>query len=289
MTQKNKPNLAFFGTSESAVTVLEELKKAKLMPNLVITAPDKPKGRHLVPTPPQVKIWAKKNRVNFVQPDMLDDALLELLRENNFDLFVVVSYGKILTKEFLDIPKHGTLNVHPSLLPKLRGPSPIVSAILNDEKKTGVTIILLDEGVDSGPIIAQASIEPDPSAGGWPLRASELGKILWAEGAKLLVETIPKWISGKIKPEAQDEKKATYTKKIKKEDGLIELDNDPYQNLLKIRAFNEWPNAYFFADRHRKKIRVKITDADLEDGKLKIKKVIPEGKKEMNYEDFLRG
>ncbi|HJL55741.1 MAG: methionyl-tRNA formyltransferase [Candidatus Pacebacteria bacterium] len=285
MTRKYKLKIAFFGTSQGAVIALEELKNVGLAPSLVITTPDKPKGRKLVLSPPLAKVWAEKNNVNFVQSEKLDETLLELLREGAFDLFVVASYGKLLSNEFLALPKHGTLNVHPSLLPKLRGPSPIVSAILEDEKKTGVTIILLDEGLDSGPVVAQASIEPEP----WPPYAGELEELLLQEGTKLLIEILPEWVAGKIKPEAQDENKATFTKKIKKEDGLIELDGNPYQNLLKIRAFDKWPGAYFFADKQGKKIRVKITDADLENDTLKINKVIPEGKKEMDYEDFLRG
>ncbi|MFQ5661630.1 MAG: methionyl-tRNA formyltransferase [Candidatus Paceibacteria bacterium] len=291
MTKSNKIKIAFFGTPESAVIALEELKKADLTASLVVTSPDKPKGRSLVLTAPPVKVWAEKNKVNFVQPEELDEAFIELLKEGDFDLFVVASFGKILPKELLDIPKHGTLNIHPSLLPKLRGPSPIISAILQDESRTGVTIMLLNESIDSGPIVAQASIEPEP----WPPRAGELEELLFTEGAKLLAEVIPDWTAGKIKPEAQDESEATFTTKIKKEDALIELDGDAYQNLLKIRAYDQWPVAYFLASRsdldgkRSDLMRIKITDAELEDDKLKIKKVIPEGKKEMDYEDFLRG
>lgn len=285
MIKINKPKIAFFGASQGSVIALEELKNKGIIPNLVVTTPDKPKGRKLVLTPPLVKVWAEKNKVNFVQPEELDEAFIELLKEGDFDLFVVASFGKILPKELLDIPKYGTLNIHPSLLPKLRGPSPIISAILQDESKTGVTIMLLDEGLDSGPIVAQTSIEPEP----WPPKASELEELLFTEGAKLLAEVIPDWTAGKIKPEAQDESEATETRKIKKGDALIELDGDAYQNLLKIRAYGEWPVAYFLADRGGKKIRVKITDAELNGDTLKIKRVIPEGKKEMDYEDFLRG
>lgn len=284
-----KPKIAFFGTPEISVIVLNELKKAKLAPELVVTMSDKPKGRKLVMTPPPAKVWAQENKVDFVQPAKLDESFLDLLREGGFDLFVVASYGKILKQELLDIPKHGTLNVHPSLLPKLRGASPIISAILENEQKTGVTIMLLDAGMDSGPILAQASIEAEP----WPPKAIDLGELLVTEGGKMLAEVIPRWIAGEIKPEVQDHDKATFTKKITKEDGLIELDGDAYQNLLKIRAFNEWPGTYFFADRDTnsasRRIRVKITDADLDGDKLIIKRVVPEGKKEMDYEDFLRG
>ncbi|MEK7589903.1 MAG: methionyl-tRNA formyltransferase [Patescibacteria group bacterium] len=281
----NKIKIAFFGTSEISVIVLNELKKVGFAPKLVVTMPDKQKGRKLVLTSPSAKVWAQENKIDFVQPEKLDEMALDLLREGYFDLFVVASYGKILKQELLDIPKHGTLNVHPSLLPKLRGASPIISAILEDEKKTGVTIMLLDAGMDSGPILAQASIEAQP----WPPKASELGKLLVSEGGKMLTEVIPQWIAGKITPEKQDDNKATFTKKIIKKDGLIELDGDPYKNLLKIRAFEQWPGTYFFAERNNKQIRVKITEADLEDGQLKIRKVVPEGKKEMDYEDFLRG
>mgnify|MGYP004000150795 CR=1 FL=1 len=132
MTKKSK--IVFFGTPEISVIVLNELKKAGLTPALVVTMPDKPKGRKLVLSPPPAKVWAQDNKVDFIQPEKLDESFLELLRAGGFNLFVVASYGKILKQELLDIPKHGTLNVHPSLLPKLRGASPIISAILEDEK-----------------------------------------------------------------------------------------------------------------------------------------------------------
>lgn len=298
---KNKTKIAFFGTPDISVIVLNELKRAELTPALIVTMPDKPKGRKLILTPPPAKVWAQENKVDFAQPEKLDGDFLAMLRLEDFDLFVVASFGKILKQELLDIPKHGTLNVHPSLLPKLRGASPIISAILEDEKKTGVTIMLLDAGMDSGPILAQKSIGSDqwPSSRsasvGWPPKASELGKLLITEGGKMLAEVIPKWIAGEIKPKTQDHTKATFTKKITKEDGLIELDGNAYQNLLKIRAFDKWPGTYFFAERNNllartgKKIRVKIIDAEIENDELIIKKVIPEGRKEMNYEDFLRG
>ena len=141
----NKYKIAFFGTPDIAVMVLEELKKANIIPTLIITAPDKPKGRKLIMTPPPVKIWALKNNIIAMQPEKLDDNVLNMLSKGNYDLFIVASYGKILKKELIEIPKYKTINVHPSLLPKLRGASPIISAILRDEKKTGVTIIIIME------------------------------------------------------------------------------------------------------------------------------------------------
>ena len=139
-------NFAFFGTDEFAVAVLKYLSTYHLSPALIITTPDKPKGRKLAFTPSPVKVWAETNKIN-VGPAMSNIS-------SQFDLFIVASYGKIIKKEILDLPKFGTLNVHPSLLPKYRGPSPIQTAILNGDGKTGVTIMLLDNQVDHGPILA---------------------------------------------------------------------------------------------------------------------------------------
>lgn len=279
-----KDGFIFWGTSSFSVGVLEALKESGILPDSIITAPDKPKGRKLIITPPPVKIWAQENNIPFLQPEKFDDALAYDLRTMNYGLFIVASYGKIIPKPILDIPKYGSLNVHPSLLPKLRGASPIQSAILLEDT-TGVTIMLLDDKMDHGPIVAQKEVPISP----WPLKASLLEKILAYEGGKLLGKIIPKWISGEITAQEQDHAKATYTKKFTKEDGLIDLSGDPVVNFRKIQAFDVWPKAYFFTERHGKRIRVTITDAELIDGKLVIKKVLPEGKKEMGYEDFLRG
>lgn len=274
----------FFGTSSFSIGVLDALKKEGIVPALIVTAPDKPRGRKLIVTPPPVKIWAQENNIPFLQPEKLDDAFAHRLQTTNYGLFVVASYGKIIPKQVLDIPKHGTLNVHPSLLPKLRGASPIQSAILSEES-TGVTIILLDEKMDHGPIIAQEEVPVTL----WPPKESVLEKILAEAGGKLLANIIPKWIDGNIEPKEQEHERATYTKKFTKEDGLIDLSDDPTTNYRKIQAFEVWPKAYFFTERHGKQTRVAITDAELIEGILVIKKVTPEGKKEMNYEDFLRG
>jgi methionyl-tRNA formyltransferase len=159
---------------------------------------------------------------------------------------------------------------------------PIETSILEDKKDTGVTIIRMDSEMDHGPIVAVKNISID----NWPIDRDRLGKILVKEGAELISQILPDWIDGKIKEIDQDHSKATYTKKIEKEDGLIDLNDDPYKNLLKINAYHIWPSAYFFIEKDGKKIRVKITKASLKDGKLNIEKVIPEGKKEMNYSDL---
>lgn len=288
---EKKLKIAFFGTSNFSVLVLEELKKENIIPSLIITVPDKPKGRKLILTPSETKIWAEKNKIDCIQPEKLDISVEKKLINEGFNLFIVASYGKIIPKSILDIPEFETLNVHPSLLPKLRGASPIKSAILEDEKNTGVTIMLVDEEMDHGPIIAQKKV----TITDWPPKSLELEKTLAKEGGKLLAKTIPSWIYNEIKPKEQNHELATYSKKIKKEDALINFDDDPYLNYRKIQAFDDNPRAYFFVKKNdpktraSKDIRVIITDAEFKDERLKILKVIPEGKKEISYDEFQKG
>ena len=286
--KNNNPAFVFFGTAEFSIAVLNELKDAGFIPSLIVTSEDKPQGRKLVITSPPVKKWGEQHDTMVIQPKTLKKNLPpEIINPpaNRWDFFIIAAYGKILPSSILDLPKHGTLNVHPSLLPKLRGASPIQAAILKDERQTGVTIMLVDEEVDHGPIIAQAEVTIED----WPPKAHTLQDLLAHVGGELLAETIPLWLNGNITPEKQDESKATYIDKIKKEDGLIDLNDDPYENFKKIQAFDIWPGAYFFTLRRGKKIRVKIADAEFKDKKLTITRVIPEGKKEMSYQDFLRG
>ena len=286
--KNNNPAFVFFGTAEFSIAVLNELKDAGFIPSLIVTSEDKPQGRKLVITSPPVKKWGEQHDTMVIQPKTLKKNLPpEIINPpaNRWDFFIIAAYGKILPSSILDLPKHGTLNVHPSLLPKLRGASPIQAAILKDERQTGVTIMLVDEEVDHGPIIAQAKVTIED----WPPKAHTLRDLLAHVGGELLAETIPPWLNGNITPEKQDESKATYIDKIKKEDGLIDLNDDPYENFKKIQAFDIWPGAYFFTLRRGKKIRVKIADAEFKDKKLTITRVIPEGKKEMSYQDFLRG
>lgn len=293
-----KINFTFFGTDNFSILVLNELKKSGFLPSLLITVPDKPKGRKLVLTPPEVKIWAEKNKIKYIQPKSLREEknpgiIDEIKSHGANDLFVVASYGKIIPQNILDIPEHKTLNVHPSLLPRLRGPSPIESAILT-EGENGVTIMRLDADMDHGPIVAQKKII---SWQGWPgvsgveppPYAETLEKILGEEGGKILAEIIPDWIAGKISETEQNHDMATFCKKIEKTDGEINLSDSAEKNLRKIRAFHKWPTAYFFADHMGKKIRVIIKKARIENGELVIERVVPEGKKEMDYSDFKKG
>ncbi len=278
--QKNAIKIGFFGTPDYAVTTLEALKAAGFEISFVVTMPDRPQGRNLVLTPPPAKIWAEKNGVAVYQPEKLKDPQFKMnLEKHDCDVFVVIAYGKIIPEDILNIPKARSLNIHGSLLPKYRGSCPIESAILHDEKKTGVTIMKMDKEMDHGPIVAMKEVVVEP----WPPTAEVLGRAIVTAGATLLVSILPDWVSGKIIPKEQDHSTATYTKMIQKEDGLIDLSADAYQNFLKIQAYHGWPSAFFFAEKDGKKIRVKITKAVFENGRLIISKVIPEGKKEMDY------
>ena len=280
----------FFGSSQFSIHVLNELEARGALPALIITLPDKPRGRKLVLTPNIVKVWAEKRGIEVIDPKSPNNSsIINKLKAENYDLFLVAAYGKILKKEIFDIPKYKTLNIHPSLLPKYRGASPMISQILNDEKDVGTSIMLIDEGMDTGPVLAQRELTPSLGEGqgvGKVLSIQNLEKIVARESVDLLLEVLPRYMNGDLKPVPQDDTKATYTEKIKKEDGLLDLTNNPHNNFLKIKAFAEWPRAYFF---HGGK-RIIVTDATLdESGNLKILMVIPEGKKEMPYEDFQRG
>ncbi len=283
--QNSDIKFVFFGTPEIAATILDELKMKELTPSLIVTAPDRPAGRGMKLTSPPVKVWADENRIPTLQPEKLDEDFIAKLKEDKWDLFVVFAFSSILKKEVIEIPIHGTINLHPSLLPKLRGPSPIVSAILTDAKTTGVTVIQIDEKMDHGSILAQEEITPET----WPLPVTELEETLMKIGGELLADTIPKIISKDVEPREQDHSDATFCHMLKKEDGLIDLNDDPYQSLLKIKAYAGWPGTYFYVKKNGKEIRVKITEARLSsDKRLLIERVVPEGKKEMSYVDFLK-
>lgn len=284
--QKTMSNIsfAFFGTGDIAVGVLQELERAGFVPTHIVTSPDRPAGRGRVLTPPAAKQWALERSVPVFQPEKLDSDFLENMRMFFEELIIVADYGKIIPKSVLAIPKHGVLNVHPSLLPRLRGPSPIRSAILTGEKHTGVTIMQMDEEMDHGPIVAQKEV-PIPD---FPPRGRELDTLLSHEGGTVLAEVLPRWVAGAITPREQEHDKATYTKKLSKDDAEIILSDDAYNNFLKIRAFDDNPRPYFFAQRGDAQIRVVIADAHMKEDSLVLLRVIPEGKKEMTYEEFLR-
>jgi methionyl-tRNA formyltransferase len=275
-----KLKIIFVGTPEFGAIILDKLIQNNLKPVLVITAPDKPVGRKQVITPPPVKVIAQKYNLPISQPQKIGHAMSKL-RDIEPGLIIVAAYSQIIPKNILDIPKFGCLNVHPSLLPKYRGPSPIQAAILNGDKETGVTIILMDEKMDHGPILAQRKLEFPISNFQFPKLHDELANL----GAQLLIETIPKWIKEEIKPKPQNESKATYTKILKKEDGKIDWQKSAEEIERQVRALNPWPGTHTI---YKGKI-LKILKAEIIKGRLVIKEVQLEGKKPMSFEDFLRG
>ena len=285
-----QPLFAFFGTPKFAVDVLNTLEKNGLVPALIITAPDRKQGRGMILTPSPAKLWATERGIDVLTPAALkDNTFMAELANTEWDVFVVAAYAKLIPKAMLEIPKHGCLNIHPSLLPKFRGPSPALSAILADERATGVSVMQMAEKMDAGPVVAQAKVEleeevPGSPEGGWPLFGSEFEELLATEGGNLLAEVLPFYIKGEITPEVQDESKATFTKKFTDADALIDLNGDARQNYLKIKAFDKGPRAYMLVNEKR----VIVTGATFKDSVLTIEKVIPEGKKEMPYEQFFK-
>lgn len=240
---------AFFGSSQFSKHVLDKLERAGYMPALNVTNAKEP------------------------LPELTSD----------IDVAIVASFGKILPKEYLEIPKHGFVNVHPSLLPKLRGPSPIQSQILNSEtNEVGVTIIKMDEKMDHGPILAQRKVILNP----WPDHYAIIEALLGQEGGKLLVEVL----GNEFNEHPQNHEEATYCKLVKKEDGLLDLNDKPEKNWRKVLAYSTWPGAYImFKRKQGDEIRVVIKNAKIEDGKFIPTLVIPAGKKEMDWQSFLRG
>jgi len=276
-------NFAFFGTPDIASETLDILLNNGYTPSIIITSPDKPAGRGLHLTPSPVSKWADKHNIPCLKPEKITPEFTLKLSTFNFQLFVVVAYGKILPEALIKIPELETINIHYSLLPKYRGASPLESALLNGDDITGVSIQQMEFKLDSGPIIAEKEI---------PIKIDEtkeeLKNSLIKMGGDLLCETLPKILDKTITHKKQDEEKATYCKKINKEDGELDLTGDPIENYNKYRAFYGWPGTYFFAIRHDKKIRVKIKSATLQDGQFIIQRVTPEGKKEIDYNEFIK-
>lgn len=268
---QNKDSFAFWGTPDVASDTLEILKGSGFLPSLIITSPDKPQGRKMIVTPTPVKVWAMENNIPYLQPEKLDSAFIEELSKHVFDLSIVVAYGKIIPEKILNLPKLGSINIHYSLLPKWRGASPVESAVLAGETETGVTIQKMVYEMDAGDILAQEKVDIIPTE-----TAPELRKRLIEIGGKLLVSLLPNIETTTPIPQTGE---VTLASKIKKEDGLLDLNGDANANYNKFRAYAHWPRVFFFKDGKR----VIVTAAKLQDGKFVIEKIIPEGGKETYY------
>jgi len=314
MPQNQKIKIVFLGSSEFSQPILEGLiKNQASQVILVITEPDKPAGRGQKITASPIKLLAQKYKIPVFQPVKLDKNFTLQLKNQAPDLIVVASYGQILPADILSLPKYGCLNIHPSLLPKYRGPTPLQATILAGEKKAGISIIKMDEKIDHGPILSQKSLKISNSE-----TTSSLSEKLSKLGAQLLLHMLPLYLKGKIKPKPQNEEQASYTPLIKKEDGKINWWQKAEDIERKIRAYQPWPGTFtFWLDPKGKKRLIKIKEAKIlhpqigcarnpqpgfvfqtqdgnlavncGQGSLKIKKIQLEGKKTMEAKEFLNG
>jgi methionyl-tRNA formyltransferase len=250
--------IVFMGTAELSCASLEKLAaNGNFSVAAVVTQPDKPKGRDLRLTPSPVKVLAEKLNLPVLQPlKARDEQFITQIRDLQPDLMVVVAYGQILPQRLLDVPRHGCLNVHTSLLPKYRGAAPIQWAIADGEPETGVTLMKMDAGLDTGPVLAirRTPILPADDSQTLHDRLAQLG-------AELLVETIPAYMAGTLVPRPQPESGANYAAKIKKEDGRIDWTWPAEKIWNRLRAFTPWPGAFAFLPAEPKPQLLKIWKA----------------------------
>jgi methionyl-tRNA formyltransferase len=290
MENTSRPTFAFFGTPDIAVTALDEMATFGYMPSLVVCNPDAPVGRKHIITPPPTKVWAEARGIPVFQPISLKDQnTLAPLTDQSYDFFVVLAYGKIMPEWLINLPKYGTINAHPSLLPKFRGASPIRSTLLHDLSACGVTIIQMDKDLDHGPILAQQAVELYDQ----PIPGGELDDVLARVSGCLLVDVMQKTLIGQITAIPQDHEAATFCTKITKD--MSELSLDPYHlptsadafaMYRKICAFDGWPGTFFFYNGKRIKVAAATYDASTET--LTITRIIPEGKNEMDWKQYFR-
>lgn len=232
--------IVFMGSPDFALPCLRSLAQNYQVVGIV-TQPDRASGRGRELKAPPVKLLAQELNIPLIQPEKLKQPeAMEQLRAWKPDLIVVAAFGQILKKDVLDLPKHGCINVHASLLPRWRGAAPINAAILAGDEETGVTIMKMDVGLDTGPMLAMKKIriEPDDTAG-------SLFETLSTLGAELIIETLPAYMDGTLTPQPQPEEGATYAPMLKKEDGLLDFTQPAVDLERRVRAMNPWPGAWF--------------------------------------------
>lgn len=283
-----KLNVVFFGTPEYVTPILEALHQNFNLVG-VVTAPDAPIGRKAILTPSPVKERVKGivSRVQIITPEQFNNSTIQQLKDLQPDLFVIAAYGKIIPQAVLDIPKHGSINIHPSNLPRFRGPSPIQAAILSGEEESGITFILLDEKMDHGPILFHEGFRFSQQD-----NFDTLSRGMFQKAAKSIGNVVTEYINGSIKPIPQDDDQATICKMIKKEDGYFSIDNPPSPEQLDrmIRAYYPWPTTWtrWCIKSHKSSVK----DHKCEE---RVVKFLPnqmiqmEGKNPVSLKDFLNG
>lgn len=309
----NFRRIIFFGTPDFAAFILKKLIDSSLKPLACVTQPDKKVGRGMKSIPSPVKKLALKYKIKVLQFEKIrEKSVIAKISELHPDLIIVAAFGQILPKEILDLPRLLSLNIHASLLPKYRGPSPIQSAILAGDKKTGVTLMQMSEKMDAGDILYQKEIIIYNND-----TAQTLHDRLSRLGVQMLLEFLPRIFDQKIEPKEQDERKATYTKILRKQDGKIDWTDEAISIERKIRAFDPWPGTFCFFQKDQKDFLIKIKKAlilntkircaenakpgdlfEMTDGRLAIscglgslilESVQVQGKSEISGEEFLRG
>jgi methionyl-tRNA formyltransferase len=293
--------IVFMGSPDFSIPTLRALFGAYDVVG-VVTQPDRASGRGRERKAPPVKTLALELGLSVMQPEKLrQPEAMEQLREWNPDLIVVAAFGQILRRDVLELPRYGCINVHASLLPRWRGAAPIHAAILHGDEETGVTIMLMDVGLDTGPMLSKRSIRltREETAGSAFEKLSRLG-------ADLLIETLPDYLSGKLTPTPQTEEGVTYAPMIKKEEGRLDFSQDAESLERRVRAFNPWPGAFMDYDGillkiHRARLEAGRAEAGqrliVEDqpavgaggGILILEEVRPAGKKPMSGRAFLAG
>lgn len=287
--QSNQIKFVYFGGEPIGAPILRILITAGLTPALVICNPDRPAGRGHKLTPPPVKILAEEYDISVWQPTDFKDQPAITQKLQDYDLFVVVAYNRILPKWLIELPHHKTINVHPSMLPLRRGPNPIRSAIIEDDRAAiGVSIMLMDEKMDHGPLLAQRHMEIADEQ--WPLSGPELDDALAHMGGTMLANIIPSWTAGEIAPSAQNHEHATYTAKLTKADGELPLDphnlptgEEAARVYRTIQGLRGWPGTFFIHNG----TRIKINDATIKDGRLQLTTITPEGKTSQQFDQWL--
>lgn len=297
------------GTSSFAVAILQALWKSEFKLVSIFTKADSQAGRGYNIKESAVKKFSIEKDLPLFQPEKLDERVEQELKKQRPDLIIVADYGKIIPPNILKVPLRGILNVHPSLLPKFRGSSPIQNALLAGEKETGTTIMLLDEGMDTGAILSQekTAIQPTETASELSLRLSQLS-------VQLLLKTLPFWLAGKIEPRKQDNVRASLCQMIKKEDGRIIWSHTATEIFNRYRAFENWPGIYTFWSNEERNKRINLKKITLdephnkkklsvgevfwEDKKLKVQtgggaiileELQIESKNVMDYKNFING
>lgn len=271
----------YFSTGFFGEAVLKHLLAQGIKPKRIITSPDRPVGRHQIVEDGPIKKLAVEHGIPHSQPEKLkaEEFLTEfksMLDEHT--ICVVADYGKILPQVLLDLKTIDFINIHPSLLPLYRGPSPLQNTILNDNRKTGVTIIQMDDQMDHGPIVGQKEIEVDEAV--WPCSTLELSELLSKVAADLLTETLVKYENGTVTYTEQDHDKAVYVKMIEKKDAEVFPETQSIESIYRTyQAFKMWPEA-FYINKDGKRVKIKRMNKD------KIERIITEGKSESDFQGF---